>query len=89
MNSQSTYITKIKYILSNWQGRSGSITVTKDPGWPITNRNFEIARDLDPSLRVTINGTFSESGQQASGTWNAVLSGTTYSGSWQASPKSV
>ena len=95
VNSEGDYITKVTLRFSNWRGRSGSIGVSRSPGWAITNRKFEIDIDLlmdpfDPFKREdwTFKGKFSENGKKASGTWKAVISGSTYSGSWQGSPKS-
>ncbi len=94
VNPNGDAITKITLKFSNWKGRSGSISVSDPSGWAISNRKFEIKIDLsdplDPQDKEiwTFNGTFSVSGDQASGTWKAVINGSTYSGSWKAFPKS-
>ena len=86
-------IIKITLKFSNWKGRSGSIGVTNPSGWTISNRSFDIDIDLsdplDPSDKEewTIKGTFSISGDRASGTWRAVIGSSTYSGSWDGFPK--
>jgi hypothetical protein len=95
VDSRGDYITKVTLRFSNWRGRSGSIGVSRSPGWAISNRKFDIDIDLltdpfDPLKREdwTFKGTFSENGKKASGTWKAVISGSTYSGTWEGSPKS-
>lgn len=94
VDSSSTYITEINYTFSDWHCggtiSSGSIIVSRDPAWAITGRQFEIETDIgSPSIEksITISGTFAETGDQASGTWEAVVNSTTCSGSWQASPE--
>lgn len=95
VNSERTNITEIVYNFSNWTcggvTQSGSISVSSNPGWPITDRVFEIEVDINPDpfdkTPITISGTFAASGDQASGTWEAVVNLTTCSGSWQASPE--
>jgi len=95
VNSSSTYITTITYNLSNWScgsgiTSSGKITVSSSPGWAISNRAFEIQQDIGHSFtqRLTISGTFTESGDQVSGNWDGNVVGSTCSGTWQGSPKS-
>lgn len=93
VNSSGDAITKITLKFSSWKGRSGSIGVSRPSGWAITNRSFEIELDLSDPLdpldreKWTIKGTFSVSGDQASGTWRAVIGSSTYSGSWKGYPK--
>ncbi len=86
VNSASTYITKVTFTFNGWKGRSGSVSTSKDPGWAISNRSFKIETSI-MSDQWTIDGTFENSGNKASGTWKAVIGGQTESGSWQALPK--
>ena len=86
VNDSSTYITKITFNFSNWMGRSGGVGVSKDPGWAISNRTFKIETSI-MSDQWTIDGTFDSTGGKASGTWKAVISGQTLTGSWQGQPK--
>ena len=94
VNENSDYITQIKYNFSSWQcgGRtmSGSITVSSDPGWEITDLQFSIEMDLDPDPfkkePITIEGTF-ETSNTAAGTWEATVNNTTCSGDWEGQPK--
>lgn len=94
VSSGSNYITKITYKFASWSCGgvtiSGTIIISKSPGWPISNRSFEIENYLDPNrkMQLTIKGTFSDSGVQASGSWEAKIYGSTCSGSWQGSSKS-
>jgi hypothetical protein len=92
VSSDSKTITEIKYTFSGWKGKSGSIKIGNSSGWQISSRQFEIKNDLDPDpLRTetwTIKGTFHTNGKQATGTWNATISGATFSGNWQGAPKS-
>jgi len=87
VNSSSTYITKINFNFSNWKGRSGSVSVSKDPGWAISNRTFKIETSI-MSDQWTIDGTFETNGNKASGNWKAVIGSQTETGTWQSSPKS-
>jgi len=88
VNSQSTYITSFKRTFSNWRGRSGSILTSREPGWAITDRKFNIST-VTFGETWSFSGTFTESGDKASGTWSVVFPnlGGSESGSWQASPK--
>ena len=77
-------ITQIVYRFSGLQCggvtlSSGSITSSRTPGWPISNRQFEIARTGDPP--ITISGTFASNGTTASGNWDWL----TCSGTWTGS----
>lgn len=87
VNDNSTYVTKIKLTFNGWKGRSGSVSTSKDPGWAISNRYFKAQTSILGD-QWTIEGTFETNGTKASGTWTAVISGQTESGSWTASPKS-
>lgn len=87
VNSASTYITKVTFNFNGWKGRSGTVSVSKDPGWAISSRTFKIETSI-MSDQWTIDGTFETSGSKASGTWKAVVGGQTETGSWQALPKS-
>jgi len=92
VNSDGTKITKLIFAVSNWScGRvSGSWTTTVywvDPtaGWPISNGQFTIIHSSSMSGLSTIwtvNGTFTQAGDQASGTWGFSVSGTICSGNW-------
>jgi len=89
VSSDRNYITEIVYNFSSWTcgpvTTSGTVTVSSTPGWPISNRSFEIERYVHDNVLLTINGTFADSGSQASGTWVANSYGTTCSGSWSGS----
>jgi hypothetical protein len=87
VNSASTYVAKITFNFSNWRGRSGSVGISRDPGWPISSRSFKIETSIT-SDQWTVDGTFDNSGNKASGNWKAVIGTQTESGTWQASPKS-
>jgi hypothetical protein len=58
---------------------SGSLTSSRTPGWPIADREFEIARSASPA--ITISGTFADDGTTASGEWQWL----TCVGPWTAS----
>ena len=66
------------------------MTVTYTPGRLISDNEFQIILDMstDPFEYepFTISGSFDESGNYASGTWQAIIRGQTCSGTWQASP---
>ncbi len=89
VNGASSYITKFTITYNNWKGRSGSVIISKDPGWAISGRTFKIEHTISGYVteQWTIDGTFESSGNKASGTWKAVIGGQTESGSWQALPK--
>lgn len=92
VSSGSNFITKITFNFASWTcgpvNKSGVVSVSTSPGWPISNRSFEIAIDFNSNEKLTIKGTFSDNGVQVSGTWNSTIYGSTCSGSWQGSPKS-
>ena len=83
VSSDSTGIPKILVYFSK---TSGSVSTTREPPWPITNRGFKIETTFS-GAQWTFEGTFADSGDKASGTWKFVAVNTE-SGSWQASPKS-
>jgi len=94
INAGSTYITTITYHFSDWRCGSGSlisgnITVSTDPGWPISNNTFQIQRSLDPGgqQQLTIRGTFNDTGDSVSGEWEGNVSGSNCVGIWSGSPK--
>jgi len=94
VNSDGTAVTEVSYVFSSWtcgsSTKSGTIKITNASGWPITDRQFTIENDLNPdpsiSEMMTITGTFDQSGNKASGTWEADLYDAVCSGTWQASP---
>lgn len=88
VNGQGTAITAVTFTFEDWPCGTDTlntqITASNAPGWPILNNAFAIATTFTaPTLDMTIGGTFA-SGLEAAGTWTAVSSGTTCSGSWQA-----
>lgn len=94
VNKAGTYVTEIVLKFSGWHcggvTRSGTITISRTPGWDVADRNFKFESDLDPSPfskeLMTIEGDFNESGIQASGTWRAEMSRATCNGNWTAVP---
>lgn len=92
VNQESTAITSIKYNFSSWTcgivTLSGSVGISSPSGWAISDRQFTIKNTLDMvgNQTMTISGSFGDSGDQASGTWKAVMYGSTCSGTWEASP---
>jgi hypothetical protein len=88
VDAASTSITQIKLNFSNWHGISGSVIVSQSPPWSITNRSFKSEFSIAGNQQWTIEGTFEQSGDKASGTWKVIISGQTESGTWQALPKS-
>ena len=101
VSSDSSYITvssngnsipKITYIFANirWGGvrLNGTIIKSSNPGWPISDRSFVITNTLkDNQVELTIRGTFSDSGDQVSGTFTASIGTVMPSGSWKGSAK--
>jgi hypothetical protein len=91
VNSDGSYITKLVLTFSGYScggiSQSGTITISSSPGWSISKEKFNISNSIDPQGNVTmsINGTFSKSGEEASGTWSLIAYGTTCSGSWESS----
>jgi len=90
VNTAGTYITEIAITHSNWScggvTLSGTVSVSSDPGWPITNQQFSIEKSLDPfgsNQELSITGTFSDDGEHASGSWSEIVYGTTCSGVWE------
>jgi len=85
--NNSTGISKISYNFSNWTcgptTRSGGVSISHTH-WPITSGQFTIETDLGGTLPMTIRGKFDETCTHASGNWEAVSSGVTCSGAWDA-----
>jgi len=95
VNPTGTHINKlvITFVSFSCGGvtQSGTIITSTSPGWPISNNQFTIETSINPtgSISMTITGTFSVTGDQASGTWSLNVSGTICSGSWGPIPVSV
>lgn len=90
VNPAGTRINKLILSFSSWRcgpvSHGGTISIEYTVGGPlISNRQFTIEEYLDfPSRneKLTIRGTFNANGDVASGTWSAVIYGTTCSGNW-------
>lgn len=88
VNSAGTHITKIKYTFSNYTigsvTKNGSVSIGTTPGWLISGNQFNITNTLDPggNEKMTVQGTFTGNGNQASGTWSALIYGTSDAGNW-------
>jgi hypothetical protein len=96
VDSSSTRITEFLIKFSDWRcggvRHSGSIKLTYNQGLPIQDHCFEFELDLstDPfeDEPLEINGCFNESGDQATGTWEARINRQICSGTWEAAPES-
>jgi hypothetical protein len=83
VSASADYVTQVQYF---WSGLScegltrvsGSTTVSRNPGWSITDRQFTV----DPQNNPTITGTFDDNGTAASGNWQWL----SCSGTWTATP---
>ena len=90
VDSAGTHITKIIFNLVDYTcgpiTQSGSVTISYGgSGVPITNNQFKIEDSENTywgTIKTTINGTFTQTGDQASGTWSKDVFGTLCSGSW-------
>ncbi len=86
VNVDGTNITKLVTTYTDWQCgsviKSGTITTQTEPPWSISDDQFTIGYSY-PNDTMTINGTFNQAGDEASGTWTAVMSGTTCPGEWE------
>jgi hypothetical protein len=84
VSSGGNEITEIEYF---WSGLScggvihlgGTTAIERTPGWPISDRTFAIL----PTDLPHINGTFNETGTEASGSWAWSGCG---EGTWTAAP---
>jgi PKD repeat protein len=88
VNPQGTAITFFRFSFVDYACGpvSGSWTTEISGGtWPITNRQFSFDYTFG-SERYVFAGTFSDSGTEASGTWDVTFYGTTCSGTWQGAP---
>ena len=91
VDSNGTHITKLSITFSSFScggvTQNGTITTETSPGWPITNSQFTIEKSINPSgtITMTIEGTFTQMGDEASGTWSVNVSGSICSGIWGAS----
>ena len=89
VDSTGTHITKLITTFSSFSCggviQNGTITSAVSPGWPISNSQFTIDKSVNPSgtISLSIDGTFTEKGDGASGTWSINVSGTICSGSWE------
>jgi hypothetical protein len=94
--SGGTAVSKVSIAFASWRcgstspSFSGTVEVTRDPPWPITNRAITIELDLqyDPfgsDRLLNLSGSFADDGSSASGSWDAVWANGTCSGSWVAS----
>ena len=64
---------------------SGTLIFSTPTGWPISNNQFNTELWIDyPNESMTITGTFSQTGDEASGTWSYYITGTICSSSWVA-----
>lgn len=95
VNETGTAVTELEYNFSDWTcgivTRSGTLKISSGSGWTITDNQFSIDITLffdpfNPSVKetMTFGGTFSDSGDQASGSWESDVRGTTCSGNWEA-----
>lgn len=95
VDSASTGITEITWYWTDFicDGikLNGSRTRTYMPPKPIINGQFPTVEldpfiSLDDSSKFSMTGTFDATGTNASGTYEAVIFGTTCPGTWNASP---
>lgn len=98
VNSESTHISKFSFTfnctIGNTTFNGTTLSVMKDPGWQIVNRDISFTGtwDMDPDpfssevLTLTLSGSFDESGITASGAWNTDFKGIADSGEWTAAP---
>lgn len=90
VDSAGTHITKIIITLNNYTcgpiTQSGGLTISYGgSGVPITDNQFKIVDNENTywgTIKTTINGTFTQAGDQASGTWSKDVFGTICSGNW-------
>jgi hypothetical protein len=88
VNSGGTQIIKLATTFSNYAfggiTQNGTVTSQPSPGWPISNGQFAITTSINPTgtIKLTINGIFTQLGDQASGTWSMLVSGQTDAGTW-------
>lgn len=92
VNLDGTKVIKLIRDVRNWScgpvsGSWTSTTYFTDPqaGWPISNGQFAITINGSMASLATVwtvNGTFSNTGKEASGTWGFSISGTICSGNW-------
>ena len=88
VGSERTAITEMYYLFDGWQ--CGGVTLYVDAtaenatGWPINTGSFTIENSFSSiDLDITVDGMF-QANDSASGTWSAVLLGTSCSGTWEA-----
>jgi hypothetical protein len=90
VNSTGTQIIKLATTFSNYAfggiTQNGTVTSQPSPGWPISNSQFAFTNSINPSgtIKLTLNGTFTQSGDQASGAWSMLVSGQTDSDVWSS-----
>ncbi len=84
VNSSADAVLELKYTFSGLKCEgatlvSGSITISRGSGWPISNRQFVITPSGDP--KITVAGTFGDDGATVSGTWQWLSCSGTWTGS--------
>ena len=88
VNSGGTQIIKLATTFSNYAfggiTQNGTVTSQPSPGWPISNSQFAFTNSINPAgtIKLTLDGTFAQSGDQASGTWSILVNGQTDSDAW-------
>jgi parallel beta-helix repeat protein len=88
VNPEGTYITKLSVTFSDYScggvTQNGTVAKQSTPGWSISDNLFSIATAINPggTISITIDGTFTQAGDEASGTWEINVSGTICSGDW-------
>jgi hypothetical protein len=87
VNPDGTQITKIIFTYVSFPcgpiRTSGTVSITSQ--WSITNNQFTIVDSwstLVGQASMTVKGTFTSTGDQASGTWSENVAGTICSGTW-------
>lgn len=92
VDSNRTHINKISFTFVSFTcgniTQSGTNTSGRSPGWPITNNEFNIECNYEWTI-MTVGGTFTQTGDEASGTWSDNVEGTTCSGTWSTMINSV
>ena len=89
MSPDSAGIAKVSFNFTEFECGgtqvSGEMSVENSSLWAITGDQFTVDAYVMP-WDIVIQGTFDETGRQASGTWG--ITGTTCSGTWESSPAS-
>ncbi|MBF0398113.1 MAG: hypothetical protein HQK78_15140 [Desulfobacterales bacterium] len=87
VNSKSDHVENVGFKLSKFKCGyveiTGGVSMKSKEFWPIKDSEFTSRLNLKV-YKITINGKFDETGEQASGTWEIYSGGQVCKGEWES-----